>query len=129
VAEVVSARLGGDLLALLDAARGDASRGAWLTSLITRELARPPRSQPAPAPLPASRAAGSPGAVGVLGPGTASPGVVCFTPGCWQRDTAKYGTRELPLCPACAHAACGLPYSKPQPELPPAWRRRQAEPV
>ena len=38
VAEVISARVGEDLLARVDDVRGDQTRGAWVASLIEREL-------------------------------------------------------------------------------------------
>ena len=56
-------------------------------------------------------------ALTVTGPGEPSPGVVCFTPGCFQRDTRKYGLRQLPLCPACAAALEGRVHKR---EVPPA---------
>ena len=33
-------------------------------------------------------------------------------PGCFQRDTRKYGLRELPLCTACAVALQGETYKR-----------------
>ena len=36
-----------------------------------------------------------------------------MTPGCWERNTAKYGLRELPLCTACAAALAGKVYQRP----------------
>jgi len=41
-----------------------------------------------------------------LPPGEPCPGTVCSGPGCWHRDTARYGLRRLVLCTACA---AGLP--------------------
>ena len=37
-------------------------------------------------------------------------------PGCWQRDTRKYGLRSLPLCPARAAALAGEVYQRPAAE-------------
>ena len=39
--------------------------------------------------------------------------MICMTPRCFQRDTSKYGLRELPLCPACAAALTGGTYRRP----------------
>lgn len=36
--------------------------------------------------------------------GEPSRGVLCAAPGCWERNTSKYGLRQVPFCPAC-HAA------------------------
>jgi len=36
-----------------------------------------------------------------------------MTPGCWERNTAKYGLRELPLRTACAAALTGKVYQRP----------------
>jgi len=33
-------------------------------------------------------------------------------PGCWQRDTARYGLRHLVLCTACAAALAGEVYQR-----------------
>jgi len=121
MAEVVSTRLGTGLLERLDDVRGDASRSAWLATILEREL-----TASTSAPVAASR----PGAaIGTLGRGTPSPGVACAGPGCWQRDTSRYGLRGLILCDACAHAACGQPYTRPQRDLPANWRRAAKAPV
>jgi hypothetical protein len=45
--------------------------------------------------------------------GEPSHGAICMTPGCWERNTAKYGLRELPLCTACAAALAGKVYQRP----------------
>jgi hypothetical protein len=37
-------------------------------------------------------------------------------PGCWQRDTRKYGLRSLPLRPARAAAPAGEVYQRPAAE-------------
>lgn len=82
MAEVVSARLTEDVLSLLDDARGDASRGAWLTELVARELSGG-GSQGRPAPGARS-----------LGPGIPAPGVACAWPSCWGRDSDRYGVTD-----------------------------------
>jgi hypothetical protein len=94
MAEVVSARFGAHLLARLDEVRGDLSRGAWLLSAAEAALLGDP-----PSAATSARPAGVP-----------SPGAVCMGPGCWSRDTAKYGLRELPLCLACFAALFGETY-------------------
>ena len=43
-------------------------------------------------------------------------GAVCAGPGCWQRNTAIFGLRRLPLCPACAAALEGRTYQREVPE-------------
>jgi hypothetical protein len=55
-----------------------------------------------PSAAPSARPAGVP-----------SPGALCMTPKCFQRDTAKYGLREPPLCPACFAALFGEVYRRP----------------
>ncbi len=45
-----------------------------------------------------------------------------MTPGCWERNTAKYGLRELPLCTACAAALAGKVYQRPWAETRPGNR-------
>jgi hypothetical protein len=85
-----------------------------------------PASQPHPdltshaqaASHPASQRASA--AITVTGGGEPSPGVVCMGPGCWQRDTRKYGLRSLPLCPACAAALRGEVYQR---QIPPSAAR------
>lgn len=102
MAEVISARVGEDLLARVDAARGEDTRGAWLLRLINRQLSG---QQATPAPASPSLAA--------IGTGEPSPGVLCMGPGCWERNTSKFGLRRLPLCPACAAALIGEVYVRP----------------
>jgi hypothetical protein len=48
-----------------------------------------------------------PGSLPGLPAGEPCPGAVCSAPGCWQRDTARYGLRSLALCTACAAALQG----------------------
>jgi hypothetical protein len=98
-----------DTLARIDEARGDDTRSAWLQRLIDRELAG---QQPAPAAAAAALAS--------IGPGEPSPGTACAGPGCWNRDTARYGLRRLVLCTACAAALQGHVYQR---EMPPSAAR------
>lgn len=83
--------------------------GVPLAELIRRGLAAgteeadsgpvaPPATTAGPVTLPA---------------GEPSPGVICMTPRCFQRDTSRYGLRGLPLCPACAAALQGQAYERP----------------
>jgi hypothetical protein len=108
VAEVISARVGEDLLARVDGIRGDQSRGAWVAGLIERELTN--------GAAPTSRVAAIPG----LGHGEPSPGTLCMGPGCWQRSTRRYGARRLPLCDGCKAALTGEPLHR---EIPAAAAR------
>jgi hypothetical protein len=62
---------------------------------------------------PASQAAA---AIAVTGDGQPSPGVACAAPGCWQRNTSRYGLRRVPLCPACRAALEGCTYQRQVPE-------------
>ena len=135
MAEVVSARVGEDLLDRLDHARGDASRGAWLLDLITRELT-------------AAAPSGSPGARS-LGPGIPAPGVLCMWAACMSCDSDRYGVTDpaeftrggyasqardedkcgLALCQAHAATLEGGVHKAARRELPPSWRRRQPDPA
>jgi hypothetical protein len=122
---LVQLRIPADLLGRIDQAAEGTTRTAWLLAAAERQLdgsgpaEHHDKAPPVTAGLPS-------GAIGVLGPGTPSPGAVCMTPGCWQGDTSKYGTRQLPLCPACAHAACSLTYQAPRPALPATWQKTRA---
>ena len=109
-APVLQLRVPEDTLARIDHARGDDTRSAWLQRLIDRELAGQ-TATPAPAATPSLAA---------IADGEPSHGAICMTPGCWQRDTRKYGLRSLPLCQACAAALRGQTYQR---EIPPSARR------
>jgi len=77
-----------------------------------------PASQPGPEltshAQPASQVRGqvTSQAITATGPGEPSPGVLCMGPGCWERNTSRYGLRRLPLCPACAAALGGETYQR-----------------
>jgi hypothetical protein len=101
---VVQLRVPKDTLARIDHARGDDTRSAWVLRLIDREL-----TGPQPALVPA-------GTAPITSPaGEPCPGVACSGPGCWNRDTARYGLRRLVLCTACA-ALQGQTYKREIPE-------------
>ena len=81
--------------------------GVPLAELVRRGLTTgtaeaPQTSEPGPATSP----------LAAIGDGEPSPGVLCMGPGCAQRDTARYGLRKLPLCPACHAALEGKPYKR-----------------
>jgi hypothetical protein len=99
---VVQLRVPEDMLAAVDGTRGDGTRSAWILALIERELLG---KTPAPSPAVSSLAA--------IPDGEPSPGVACAGPGCWQRNTSRYGLRRVPLCPACRAALQGQPYEPP----------------
>lgn len=103
---VVQLRVPEDTLARIDDVRGEESRTAWLLRLAEREL-----TGGTPETDGAGQAAPAVAAVKVAG-GEPSPGVVCFQPGCWQRDTSRFGLRRLPLCPACHAALEGREYHR-----------------
>jgi hypothetical protein len=54
-------------------------------------------------------------------------GAMCMGPGCFQRDTRKYGLRQLPLCPACRAALEGRTHQRAVPESA-ARASRRAQP-
>ncbi len=101
-----------------DLAAAVKASGIPLAELVRRGLdagtAEVPQS-PAPGP-----AASPLGAIPATGPGEPSPGVICMGPGCWERNTSRYGLRKLPLCPACAAALEGKHYQR---QAPPAAAR------
>lgn len=100
-------------LARLDDARGEETRSAWVLRLIDRELSG---QQPAPAAQPPEPAPAAAVPLGALPPGEPSPGAICMTPRCYERNTSKYGLRRLPLCPACVAALQGQAYKRELPE-------------
>ena len=55
-----------------------------------------------------------------MSPDEPGHGAICMGPGCFQRDTRKYGLRQVPLCPACVAALRGDTYKR---ELPPGAAR------
>jgi hypothetical protein len=81
-----------------------------------------PASQAYPALTSHAQAAsqGTAAAIAATGTGEPSPGAVCMGPGCWQRDTRKYGLRSLPLCTACTAALRDEAYKR---EIPPSAAR------
>ena len=70
-------------------------------------------SQLGPVGHPASQGAA---AIAATVNGEPSPGTACAGPGCWQRNTFRYGLRRLPLCPACGAALEGQDYRREIPE-------------
>jgi hypothetical protein len=44
--------------------------------------------------------------------GEPSPGVLCTGPGCFERNTSKFGLRRVALCPACRAALEGRTYKR-----------------
>ena len=95
-----------DTLARIDHVRGEDTRSAWLLRLIDRELA----GQHGGEGVISTSSAPAAASPGTLGPGESSPGVACSAPGCWNRNTARYGLRRIPLCRACAAALTGKTY-------------------
>jgi len=90
-------------LAAVDEACGAEGRAGFILAAVARALE------------PSARAVRGPG--GRLAGGTACGGVACGYPGCWLRDTARYGDPldhgGLVLCAAHAHAVAGAPYQRP----------------
>jgi hypothetical protein len=83
--------------------------GIPLAELVRRGLtASSPSEEAVPAPAPTGSAA----SLAAIGQGEPSPGVACAGPGCWQRNTSRYGLRRVPLCPACAAALRGQGYKR-----------------
>jgi hypothetical protein len=97
-----------------DLAAAVKTSGAPLAELIRRGLTASTgeTAQPAPGPAAPSLAA--------IADGEPGPGAICMGPGCFQRDTRKYGLRSLLLCPACAAALQGRTYQR---EIPPSAAR------
>ena len=143
MAEVVSTRLDAGLLERLDDVRGDASRGAWLAELVTRELTAPSLAG-ARSPVAASPGSGPRS----IGPGLPSPGVTCMWAACHFRDTDRYAVEDpaelqrtnyrahprdedksgIALCKRHAARLEGRQYAKPLRDLPPAWRSKARQP-
>jgi len=92
---------------------------AYATGQLTSQAL--PASQPAapvtgqPGPAAELTSQGSAAAIVITG-GEPSLGTACAGPGCWQRNTTRYGLRGLPLCPACAAALQGHTYKREAPE-------------
>jgi hypothetical protein len=114
---VLQLRVRSDVLERIDEARGDDTRSAWVLRLIDRELSGQQRAEEGPVKTSSTPAASS---LGAIAPGEPSHGAICMTPGCWERDTRKYGLRKLPLCTACAAALQGQEYKR---EIPPGAQR------
>jgi len=89
-------------------------RGLAATTEPASHPAAPVTSQPDPAPSIATTS------------GEPSPGTACAGPGCWQRNTTRYGLRRLPLCPACRAALEGQVYKREVPESAARLLRRGA---
>jgi len=106
-APVVQVRIPEDMLAAVDGARGDGTRSAWILALIERELLDD-AAAPGPAASPVSTSSG----LVLVEP---SPGVACMAPTCWERNTARYGLRRVPICPADAAALEGRVYQRQAP--------------
>jgi hypothetical protein len=65
-------------------------------------------------------------AIAITADGEPCPGVACSGPGCWNRDTSRYGLRRLVLCTACAVALQGHEYKRETPESAARGIRRGA---
>jgi hypothetical protein len=104
-----------DTLARIDQARGDDTRSAWVQRLIDRELTGQTTTEPSAARPPVTLPDGEP-----------CPGLACSGPGCWNRDTARYGLRRLVLCAACAAALQGQDRKRQPPEAATRVLRRGA---
>jgi hypothetical protein len=114
-APVIQLRVPQDVVDRIDQARGEDTRSAWVLRAIDRELTGQPTTSPA-----------APSSLGAISPGEPSPGAICATPSCWQRDTRAYGLRRLPLCTACAAAIQGYEYKRQPPPSATRIARRGA---
>jgi hypothetical protein len=83
-----------------DLAAAVKASGVPLAELIHRGLATG-TAEVAQSATPAP--AGTPSLTALPG-GEPDNGAISTTPGCFQRDTRRYGLRKPPLCPACAAA-------------------------
>lgn len=97
-----------------------ASLAALMRAAVQRYASGELTSQALPASQPAStvtsqQAPASHPAALALASGDPSHGTACAGPGCWQRDTSRYGLRRVPLCPACAAALGGEIHHRPAP--------------
>ncbi len=110
-AQMVHLRLPDEMLTAIDGARGETTRTAWL--LDAADLALAAAGPAAGGPARPALAEGS----GTLAGGIPCPGVPCSHPGCWFRDTARYGDSDdfggLILCPAHAADATGRKHKRP----------------
>lgn len=86
--------------------------GISLAKLIRRGLGAGAEHRPSPG---ADQRGSAPAPLAGPPDGEPSPGVACSAPGCWNRDTARYGLHRLALCTACAAALQGRIYQR---ELP-----------
>jgi hypothetical protein len=87
--------------------------GVPLAELIRRGLGAGQQPTGAVADNDNSTPAATP--IGAIGHGGPSPGAICATPSCWQRDTTRYGLRQLPLCPSCRAALEGREHKREMP--------------
>ncbi len=113
MAEVISARVGEDLLARVDDMRGEQTRGAWGASLIEGELtdglAADPLSLPSLASAPVNRARASCALASAAGNGTPHASAFgssrCARPAQPHSRAAPTGGRCHPARPASSTAA------------------------
>ena len=110
-APVLQLRVPENTLGRIDQARGDDTRSAWVLRLIDRELHGQASAVKTGTGVPDYPA----GPLAIPG-GEPCPGAACCGPGCWNRDTARYGLRRLPLCAACAAALQGKVHQREVPE-------------
>jgi len=108
--ERTSVYLAADLAAAVKAS------GVPLAELVRRGLAVGTAPAAQAGVRTAANRSDSPAAapLAALPDGEPSPGTLCMGPGCFQRDTARYGLRRLVLCTACAAALQGQAYQRPR---------------
>lgn len=98
-----------------DLAAAVKASGQPLAELVRRGLTAGTADGPQPStPRPASPS------LAALPDGEPGNGAVCMGPGCWQRDTFRFGLRQVPLCPACRAALEGRTHQR---EIPPGAAR------